>query len=198
MIVGRFSYIPQQKQGMSYVRISGQKEVYAVDGFLSMNITEDFNAWRDKKIMPGDDCRGPSLPLPIRLIAALLLKATAAQWVFSDGKKPDSVAAVNIIHDISNQNYGSFIDNFDSTGKQPIFTLRIEGNDFGPVLIKAYPADTANLYAIHSTLNPGAYFNGKTNGMLGKIFPGKKEFFRKDLKPLPKPPVSPANARAKK
>lgn len=189
VIVGRFSYIPQQKQAISYIRISGQKEVYAVDGFLSMNITEDFNAWRDKKIMPGDNYASwTKLTFTYPADSGFVItKDSNGLWAFSNGKTPDSLAAVNIINDISNQNYGSFIDNFDSTGKQPMYTLRIEGKDFSPVLIKAYPADTLNKYAIHSSLNASAYFSGSKGGMLNKVFPSKGTFFKKDFKPLPNP-----------
>ena len=199
VIVGRFSYIPQQKQSLSYVRIAGHNEVYAVNGFLSMNITEEFDAWRDKKIMPGDYASWNKLTFTYPSDSGFVIqKDSNSNWVFSDGKKPDSVAAGNIIQDITNQNYGSFVNHFDSSGKQPVFTLRIEGKGFGPVLVKAYPADTANMYAINSTINPGSFFSGKANGEIGKIFPGKKTFFRKDMKPRPKPPGMPAGAKAKK
>jgi hypothetical protein len=100
---------------------------------------------------------------------------------------PDSLAAVNLIKDASSQNYGSFVNKFDSTRKQPLFTLRAEGTGFGAAIIKAYPTDTANKYVISSSINPGSFFDGSKNDMFSKAFPSKKSFFRKDFKPLPKP-----------
>src|SRR6185312_2859829 len=52
VIVGRFSFIPQGRKTISYLRLAGQKEVYATEGMLAMNITEELNAWRDRKIIP--------------------------------------------------------------------------------------------------------------------------------------------------
>jgi hypothetical protein len=197
VIVGRFSYIPQKKQSMSYVRLSGHNEVYAVEGFLSMNITEDFNAWRDRQLMPGDYISWNKLTFTYPADSGFTLtNGTNDRWLFGDGTKPDSLAAVNLIKDLSNQNYGTFIDNFDSSGKQPVFTLRVEGGGFNPVLIKAYPADTANKYAITSSMNRGNFFSGKAGNMLGKIFPSKKSFFRTDFKPLPIKPAAPVKRKA--
>ena len=183
VIVGRFSYIPQQKQSLSYVRISGQKEIYAVNGFLSMNITEDFNAWRDKKIMPGDYASWTRLTFTYPADSGFTItKDSNNQWSFSDGRKPDSASASNIIKSIANQNYGTFVDNFDSNGKQAICTLRVEGKN-GTALIKAYPADTANKYVINSSINPASFFSGTKSMLFSKVFPGKAGFFMKAYNP---------------
>jgi hypothetical protein len=180
VIVGRFSYIPSQKQAISYLRIAGQKEVYAVDGFLSMNISEEFENWRDKKIMPGEGTNWKKLTFTYPADSGFVLKRDSGErWVFGDGSAPDSATTAKAIQDISGQNYGTFINKFDTNGKQPLFTLRVEGSDFAPTLIKAYPADTANIYAINSTLNPGSFFSGKGNGEFSKIFRSKSSFYPK-------------------
>jgi len=196
VVVGRFSYIPQQKKSISYVRLSGQKEVYAVDGFLSMNVANEFDNWRDKRLMPGDYPTWTKLTFTYPNDSGFVIqKDSNEQWVFNDGTMPDSLAAVTLIKDVSSQNYGSFVNTFDTTGKQPMFTLRAEGSDFSPVLIKAYPADTANKYAISSTLNPGSFISGSKNGIFSKTFPSKKAFFRKNFKAPPKAPVMPTTVK---
>ena len=182
VVVGRFSYIPQQKQAMSYVRVAGQKEVYAVDGFLSMNITEDFNSWRDKKIIPGDYTAWTRLTFTYPADSGFTItKDSNNQWL-CNGAKADSASASNIIKSIANQNYGTFIDNFDSAGKQPLFTLRVEGKNIAAI-IKAYPADSADKYAISSTINPASFFSGNKTGMFSKVFPGKANFLKKAFNP---------------
>ncbi len=183
VIVGRFSYIPQQKQAISYVRISGQKEVYAVDGFLSMNIAEEFDNWRDKKIMPSDYPSWTKLTFTYPADSGFVLSKDSNEvWTLADGTKPDDATTVNNIKEINNQNYGGFINKFDTNGKQALYTLRVEGSDFKPVLLKAYPADTLNKYAITSTLNPGSYFSGNKNGLFAKIFRSKSSFFKTAVK----------------
>ncbi|HTA28164.1 MAG TPA: hypothetical protein VK809_10265, partial [Bacteroidia bacterium] len=63
-----------------------------------------------------------------------------------------------------------------------LFSLKIEGSSFSPAIIKAYPADTANQYAITSSINPGTYFSGKGNAMFSKVFRGKSAFMKKEEK----------------
>lgn len=186
VIVGRFSYIPQRKQSISYIRVAGQNEVYAIDGFLSLNITENFDGWRDKKIMPDNYESWAKLTFTYPADSGFTLKKDSnKEWVFDGAgfpeiKELDSATAWGAIKNISEQNYGSFINNFDSNSKQPAFTLRIEGKAFGAVVLKAYPTDTLNQYVINSTINPTSFFNGKYNGTFSKIFPNKASFFKKD------------------
>ena len=189
VIVGRFSYVPDRKQAISYIRIAGQKEVYAINGMLSMNINEDFDSWRDKKMMPGesyDEWNKLTFSYPADS-GFIMKKDSGSDWTINNGKKPDSLAALHILKDLSEQNYGSFVNNFDSSGKQPICMLTIEGKGFSPVTIKAWAADSANVYAINSSINPTSFFSGRRGGMFSKIFPAKSAFFRKDFKPLPAP-----------
>lgn len=186
VIVGRFSFIPRSRQSISYIRLAGQKEVYAIDGMLAMNISEEFNAWRDRKIVPDDAFTSwDKLTFTYPDDSGFVLQKNGNRWVFSDGKVPDSLAVAHILQDLSGQNYGIFVNNFDSAGKQPLFSLRIEGKSLGAVLIKAYPSDSASRYAITSSINPGTFMNGSFNNMVSKIFPSKATFFRKDFKPLP-------------
>jgi hypothetical protein len=187
VVVGRFSYIPQQKQAISYVRISGQKEVYAIDGFLSMNINNEFDNWRDKRMMPDEHTNWKKLTLTYPADSGFVLtKDSNEKWMFGNSTMPDSLTTVKAIEDISNQNYGVFINKFDTNGKQPLFTLRIEGNSFNPALIKVYLADTSNVYAITSTVNPGSYFSGKGNALFSKIFRSKASFYKKEEKAVAK------------
>ncbi len=183
VVVGRFSYIPEQKKAISYIRISGQKEVYAIDGFLTMNINNEFDNWRDKKVMPGESKEWNKLTFSYPADSGFVIqKDSNERWVFANGAIPDSLTAAKTIEDIANQNYGSFINKFDTNGKQALFSLKIEGKGFSPAIIKAYPADTANQYAITSSINPGSYFSGKGNAMFSKIFKGKSAFMKKEEK----------------
>jgi len=181
MMVGRFSYMPQQKQAISYMRLTGQTEVYAVPGYLTMNLANEFDNYRDRKEMPGEVANWKKLTFTYPSDSGfVIMKDSNENWVFGDGSAPDSLAAVKTIKDISEQNYGSFVNKYDSNGKQPLFSVKIEGKGFSPTIIKAFPADTANIYAINSTLNPGSFFSGKKNGMFSKIFQSKSAFFKKE------------------
>jgi hypothetical protein len=58
--------------------------------------------------------------------------------------------------------------------------VRIESKHFKPVVLKAYATnDTANIYAINSSMNPGSFFSGRKNGMFRKVFHSKSDFLKK-------------------
>jgi hypothetical protein len=179
IIVGRFSYFPATKKLMSFVRINGQKEVYGTEGMLSLNIPDEFASWRDKHIIPDDYKQWKSLTFSYPADSGFMLKKDSAGWEYADGSKPDSASTVAALTTLSQQNYGSFIDKFDTNGKQELFSLLITGSASGNVMLKAYPADTANKYAITSTLNPGSYFSGKNSGLFSKIFISKAALVKK-------------------
>ena len=50
-IVGRFSFNQQTRSGLSFVRLTNADEVYAVDGFLSMTMSQGFNSYRIKDFL---------------------------------------------------------------------------------------------------------------------------------------------------
>jgi len=178
VIVGKFGFMPQQKKGISYVRINGQNEVYGVEGFLSMNISKDFDSWRNRKIIFPEFQTYKALTFTYPDDSGYTVKKdSAGNWRFDDGKTTDSLGAVNTIGTIARQNYGSFVNKFDTNAHPALFILKVEAVPFGTFLVKAYPAaDTINKYVITSTLDPGSYFSGSKSDLFNKIFAGKYAF----------------------
>jgi len=186
VLVGRFSYVAAQKMALSAVRLNGQKEVYSVEGFLSMNITNEFNAWRDKVIIPMEYKGWTKLNYTYTDSSFSAATDASGGWLV-DGNKPDSLAAIGIINRLTQQNYGQFVNKFDTNAVKPIAELTIADNTHAIVTLKAYPADSLNKYVITSTMNPGAYMSGARGGMFDNIFVSKKTFFKHPE--APKTPV---------
>jgi hypothetical protein len=46
VMVGKFGYNEQSRNGLTYVRMYDEDEVYTVSGFLSFTVNQVFNAWR--------------------------------------------------------------------------------------------------------------------------------------------------------
>jgi len=66
---------------------------------------------------------------------------------------------------------GSKFYNDDFIPSGATHTILIEGNNFNPVELQAFPvADTSAVYVISSSANPGSYFNGKEGGLFEKIW----------------------------
>jgi len=176
LIVGKFGFNMQQKQGISYVRIHGQKEVYGVQGFLSMNITENVDSWRDRSLIYMNPGQYGKITYTYPADSSFsVIKDSLNKWHFADGGKTDTIAVPAIIGAMSQQNYGTFVYKFDTNSVKPLCSLMLEGSGLNPLIIKAYVSDTANKYVLTSSMNPGAYFSSK-NGAFGKLFLGKAAF----------------------
>jgi hypothetical protein len=188
VIVGKFGFMPEQRKGISYVRINHQVEVYGVEGFLSMNISQDFDSWRDRKIIPMDYRSWTKLTFTYPADSGFSVSQDVnAYWAYADDSRTDSVGADDVVKSIAQQNYGSFVNKFDTNAQPAQFSLKIDMKG-GSVLVKAYPAaDTVNKYIITSSMQPGAYFSGAKSSLFSKIFVAKKAFMHHPAAPADKP-----------
>jgi len=176
VIVGRFGFNPQGRQGISYMRLHGQNEVYGVEGFLALNITQDADSWRNRRTVSQDEHSWSKLTFTYPGDSSYIVqKDSNDRWHFGDNKKVDSLGTATTIHEMAMQNYGKFAYKFDTNSVKPIYTLLIEGRSISPILIKAYP-DAAEKLVITSSINPGAYFSEAKSKMFDKLFPGKNSF----------------------
>ncbi len=192
VIVGKFGFMPQQRQGISYVRINGQKDVYGVQGFLSMNISKDFDSWRDRKIVFPEYQSYSSLTFTYPNDSGFRCKKDSSGfWRFEDGKKTDSTGTAKSLTNLSRQNYGFFVNRYDTNGKSPLFTLKITAIPAGTEILKAYQADdTVNKYVITSSIDPGSYFSGAKGNLFKNIFLGRNSFlYHEETKKPAAPPI---------
>jgi hypothetical protein len=179
--IGKFSYsMPkdqqqqmqsrQQQRGdmTTYVRLAGEKDVYAVDGYLKMGVSGNTDAYRYRNlsgINPEDITRITVNQPGERKV----IENQDGRWLLN-GSPADSASMAKYRSTIARLNGSKFADQevFQSS---PSHSLTIEGNNFTPVEIQAYPvADTNMAYIITSTANPGSTFNGKEGGLFKKIW----------------------------
>ncbi len=181
--IGKFTYQQLKNAGQygrgsftSYMRISGDDAVYALNGILSMTFNVKASDLRNRIVIRSDKKSWDKLSFKKPDGSFNLVKQNE-KWLV-DGILADSVAVakyINAIEWLSNSNY---IDHPIMEKSEPDYTLSIEGiNIQSPIIIKAYKADTANGFAITSSLNEGNYFSGKQSDLLNKIFVDKNSFF---------------------
>lgn len=187
LMVGKFDYtqpaqsqqnpnMRQQQQGQmtTYVKLEDEKDVYAVDGFLKMTIGKSGDAFRDKNLtmVPRKDINKIYFDSPQ---GASMLEKTDGRW-FYDGMSTDSIKMVKYVTTLSRMTSQDFLYENLSLG-EPSYTMNIEGNNFSPIELKAYAvADTNIQYAIVSSRNPEAVFNGKKSGLFDKLWAGQETF----------------------
>jgi hypothetical protein len=186
LYIGRFSYSQpkgQEKQAMqqqqpkgemnTYVRAAEDKEVYAVDGFMRMNFNRDFNSYRNKMLVnvkPNDITR-IVYTYPDR---KMTLEKQGTKWMVN-GMPADSVKMTRYLSTMARLSSANFVD-IDLSAAQPAYLVNIEGTNFSPVQVKAFPvADTNINFAISSSVNEGAFFNGKKSDFFKKIMIAEQE-----------------------
>lgn len=183
LYVGKFAYNqpkdqqPQQLQMQgrqqrgdmtTYVRLADEKDVYAVEGFLKMGVSSSLNNYRIRTLAglnQADITRitsnGPGV--------TKVLEKSGGIWLFN-GTPADSTMALKYRGTLARVVGSKFVD-LDAPPSNPAYTVKIEGNNFSPVELQAYPvADTNVAYIITSSVNPGTYFNGKEGGLFKKIW----------------------------
>jgi hypothetical protein len=181
LLVGKFSYnMPkdqqqQQMQGRqprgemtSFVRIPDEKDVYAVDGYLKTTFSGKVDAYRFRSLasLTAGDITRMTITGPGN---SKILENTSGKWIMN-GMPADSAASVKYRSTIARLNGTKFIDP-EMVRSSATHSLLIEGNNFTPIEIQAFPvADTNIAYAITSSANPGTFFEGKAGGLFKKIW----------------------------
>jgi len=169
------SYNQNNIKGISYVRLNGEKEIYAVDGFLNMAFNMDFNFWRNQQILKTkkNDITRLSLNYPADSGFVAIRKDTV--WVI--GNQPvDSASIDSYLTSLGFQSGSLFVDDYIPQ-KNPNYQLVIEGNNMSQIVITGYRNDD-NEVIINSSINPDSYFSSSYEGVFSKIFISKEKLLK--------------------
>lgn len=190
LYVGRFNYQPPPRQTQNYynygqqgtmstyVRLADEKEVYSVEGFLSMSLGRNANDFRKKTIINcnKDDLNKISFSYPAD--SSFTLMKEGDKWT-TDGLVCDSTAVAAYINAVSRLTSSGFADDNILLGNNADYVLHIEGNNFAtPIVIKAFRNDSTENYFITSSLNEGAIFNGSGSNLTNKLFVSRRKFLK--------------------
>nr|NQU91239.1 DUF4340 domain-containing protein [Bacteroidota bacterium] len=187
--IGKFSYTQppqsaaqnqyQQQRGKmtSFVRVANEDEVYAVEGFLKMSYQKDVNSYRNKQLINvnKDDLSRLVFNYPDNANFTLS-KSEEGKWLI-DGALADSAKTAGYINKIFRLNSSNFVDPSTPKMSDATHKLRLEGNNFTPIEIKAFPSDTTVQFVVTSSINPGAEFDGSKATLYEKVFVTDTEFF---------------------
>jgi hypothetical protein len=165
--------------GKSYVRLAGDKEIYAVEGFLPMTFNQGFDAWRDQRFLKlfRDDIQKITYTYPADTGFVLHNDSTGWDWKLDNGPV-DSAAVAQYLSLLSHRRYSNFADGYTPPA-QADYQMLIEGKNFRPVVIKAFRDDKYNL-VIHSGQNPESYFADKDSTIFKLLFVPRSKFLPKE------------------
>jgi len=190
LMIGKFSYKQVSNpyggnggnnvEGTSYVRLSHEKEVYGVEGFISFFFSGKFSDWRDKSFVKlnKNDIANITFNYPADSSFKLVKKDN--RWNIGP-VSADSVSVSNYLNVISSLEGQEIKDNYKPV-VNPAFNLLIEGNNLLNISVKCYHGDNIDEYILNSSLNPDVFFTSKKDGVFGKLFKGQNYFISKSIK----------------
>lgn len=179
ILVGKLSYKQASNpygrknvQGISYVRLANEKEIYAVDGFLPMSLNRGFDDWRDKTLSKfnKDDIKKVNFTYPD---SSYTIELKDSVWYIKD-RIVDTKKVESFLSGLQNKNGYQFKNDFQAISN-PIYELKIEGNNLTQIDVKCYKSEDGK-YIIHSDQNEEAFFESDENGLVEQLFKSAQYF----------------------
>jgi hypothetical protein len=164
-------------KGTSFVRLYKEKEIYAVDGFVSFFFNGKFDDWRDKTFinLKKDDVLNITFNYPAD--SSYLLKKKDSKW-FIGNLLADSVNVSTFLTTLTSMDGQVIKDNFKPV-INPAYQLLIEGNNLLHISVKCYKEENFDEYILNSSLNPDVYYSSPKDGLLAKVFKPQSYFLWK-------------------
>lgn len=166
-MVGRFNFNQQTRQATSYLRLSEEDAVYAVDGLLTMTFGQDMNAFRNKQMLKldgGTEVNGLQLQNGDQTIS---FRKSGSEWLINDATPADSTAMAAYLGGLRFVAGNTFVDDFQADGT-PGETLRITAGTT-PITISAFAGGIQD-FVIASSQYPGAFFASDSSGIYQRLF----------------------------
>lgn len=176
LVAGRFSFNQATRSGISYIRLLNDDAVYAVDGFLSMTLTQSFDNYRDKSMLKLNQADLTKVSFQ-EGTSRIEIAKNGNSWM-TDVTEVDSTAMAGYLSNISSVSGTAFLDDRSQVGEK-IKEITFEGNNMtGPVTITCYQAEGASQpFVLNSSMNADAYFLSDTIGVHDRLFGKFSEIF---------------------
>ena len=173
VMVGRFNFNQATRSGISYVRVTENPEVFSVDGFLSMSLSQGADNYRNKQLLSLNTDDVTKIDLQ-QNGSRLSYQKLGTQWQDESGAQIDSSKMVTYLNNIRTINGGTFANNPQGEMGDKANTLTIAGNNMiSPVEINVYASrDTSQHFVIHSSDNAEGYFFSDSSGIYQRLVGG--------------------------
>jgi hypothetical protein len=152
----------------SYVRLHNDKNIYAVDGFVSFTFNTGFNDWRDKTLIKADRKDFTRVTFTYPADSSFILAKNGNIWQ-ADGKNADSTKVAGYLNSLALMNGYKIADNF-KPDSDPVYKISVEGNNSLKVNLECYAGKGTDEYMIHSSMNPGLFFSAPWKDLPERLF----------------------------
>lgn len=165
LVIGRFNFNQQTRAAKSYIRRSKDNNVYSIDGFISMTISQSMDAFRNKTLTDIPSNSLTSLQLQSETGTRSLTKQN--YWLDQDGTVQDSTAMENLLNRLSKVNGTTFYDE-PLNVNTPLKTLSLTDASGQSIVVSCF--ENNGEFIIQSTQNPDSQFSSDSTGIFKTLF----------------------------
>jgi hypothetical protein len=158
----------------TYVRLSGEDEVYSVEGFLESTFNKSYNDWRDKAFLRLKQNVITKVTFTYPADSGFVIEKREKKWWVND-QEADSVKVKGYLAQLEYKNATTFADDFKSTGNAQAI---IQFNAAAGNLATVQAWKRADDWAMNSTHQANVNFSSKGLESLLE----RKENFLPDVK----------------
>jgi len=164
--VGKLNFDRRTRSATSYVRQTGDDNVYGVNGFLKMSFGRGADAYRKKTIVSLEDKASVNqISFDYPADSSFVLKRNNNQWMVGS-QSVDSASAAEYINTIQNLNGSSFANIQEADMSNPTYKATISGKKNIEVAAK----EINGQWVVHSSLLPESYFSDSQGNIRDKLF----------------------------
>jgi hypothetical protein len=170
IVVGRFNFNQATRSGISYIKKYDEEEVYSVEGFLSMSLSQGFDNYRNKSVLTVNAADLTKISLEESGQTSAVMKPDSI-WKDMAGASVDSTKMANYLSTLASVSGTAFVNSQADVGER-LKTLKLEGNNMlTGVEINCYASrDTSHHFVIHSSDNQEGYFFSDSSGIYNRLF----------------------------
>ena len=173
VIIGKFTY-SQPNNMTSYLRLTGENNVYSVNGMLGMTFNRNLNSFRDRNIIKSSPAKWTKLTFTYPADSSFVLEKIGKEWTINN-QPADSASVSTYLNSIMSLSDSKFDDS--EPGIASTHQLIISGNvAFTPIKVTGYDVDADHFY-LESDQNPETRFNSPESAK--KLFVSSKQFIKR-------------------
>jgi hypothetical protein len=173
-IIGKFDFNPQTRAAISFLRLSGENEVYAVDGMPFITMPQTFDGFRNKSLIRMEramEVTDFTMTLPDTIFH---FSKSTGDWLVNNDQLLDSMKVENYLNILRNIDGDRFANDFEDAKVDfmPTYQLKIEGQQIEiPFEVTCY-ADTTRQepFVFRSNRNTESYFSSDSTGLFATFF----------------------------
>lgn len=159
--------------GFTYVRVEGEREVYAVEGFLEGQFNRSFNDWRDKAFtrLRRDSVNKIMFRYPAD--SSFVIEKKNGKWMIG-AEAADSAAVATYLASFEYKNISGFAEGSPAGEAPAVITFDKDGKKM--VEVEGWPSPGP--WTMRSSHQPDTFFSAE-GAALKEIWKGRGELARK-------------------